>query len=201
MSAEVFTKEQFLKQIEAIEKVTKDCWRRRKRRSAARKEDVREALARRGGGTATARPEDVRGKTHRVGCCHNSPARARALFRRLGFGPPGGGPGFGKRRRSVDDENVQDIVKAPADFDVTLFAAPPKVGYPVAVAAAPSGEVFVAVDEQGRLGRTPGGGKVLRCVDRDGDGKVDQVTVFAKMDHPRGLIYQDGNSGSCIRPT
>jgi putative heme-binding domain-containing protein len=33
---------------------------------------------------------------------------------------------------------------------------------------------------------------VLRCVDRDGDGKVDEVTVFAKMDHPRGLIYQNG---------
>ncbi len=67
------------------------------------------------------------------------------------------------------------------------------MSYPVALAAAPTGELFVAVDEQGSIGRTPGGGKVLRCVDKDGDGKVDEVTVFAKMDHPRGLIYQDGS--------
>ncbi len=63
----------------------------------------------------------------------------------------------------------------------------------MALAAAPTGELFVAVDEQGSIGRTPGGGKVLRCIDKDGDGKVDEVTVFAKMDHPRGLVYQDGS--------
>ena len=83
-------------------------------------------------------------------------------------------------------------MKAPADFDVSLFAAPPKVNYPVALAAAPTGELFVAVDEQGSVGTKPGGGKVLRLVDRDGDGQVDEVTVFAKVDHPRGLIYQNG---------
>ena len=93
---------------------------------------------------------------------------------------------------NVDDKNVQDLVKVPADFEVTLFAAPPMVGYPVAVSAVPTGELFVAVDEQGELGRTPGGGKVLRLVDSKGTGKADQVTVFAKMDHPRGLIYQNG---------
>ena len=57
---------------------------------------------------------------------------------------------------------------------------------------APGGEVFVAVDEQGSLGRNPGGGRVLRCLDDDGDGKADRVNVFAKMEHPRGLIAQDG---------
>jgi len=75
------------------------------------------------------------------------------------------------------------------------------VGYPVAVAAAPSGELFVAVDEQGELGRTPGGGKVLRLVDSKGTGKADQVTVFAKMDHPRGLIYQNGSLWVMHPPT
>ena len=54
----------------------------------------------------------------------------------------------------------------------------------MAIACEPGGAVYVAVDEQGSLGRTPGGGKILRCVDKDGDGKVDDVTVFAKMDHP-----------------
>ena len=64
------------------------------------------------------------------------------------------------------------------------------------IAAEPTGAIYVAVDEQGSLGRTPGGGKILRCVDRDGDGKVDEVTVFAKVDHPRGVC----NSGPTDLP-
>src|SRR5262249_39763612 len=110
------------------------------------------------------------------------------------FGPPkGGGFGpFGKGNiTAIDDKSFGNEVQVAPGFEATLFAAPPKVNYPVAIAAAPSGAIFVAVDEQGSLGRTPGGGKILRCIDRDGDGKVDEVTVFAKVDHPRGLIYQD----------
>ena len=36
-------------------------------------------------------------------------------------------------------------------------------------------------------------GKVLRCLDVDGDGQADKVNTFAKMDHPRGLIYDAGS--------
>ena len=32
----------------------------------------------------------------------------------------------------------------------------------------------------------------MRCLDTNGDGKADQVNTFAKMDHPRGLIYDNG---------
>ena len=32
----------------------------------------------------------------------------------------------------------------------------------------------------------------MRCIDDDGDGKADRVNVFAKMEHPRGVIAQDG---------
>jgi hypothetical protein len=53
------------------------------------------------------------------------------------------------------------------------------------------------VDEQGSLGRTPGGGKVLRCLDKD--GKADKVTVFARMEHPRGLIAH-GNTVWVMHP-
>jgi len=107
---------------------------------------------------------------------------------RFNFGPPGGGA----PPKPVDDRTVGEVVKAPSGFRVTLFAAPPKVGYPVTLSVAPDGAVYVAVDEQGSLGRTPGGGRVLRCLDDDGDGKADRVSVFARMDHPRGLIAQDG---------
>ena len=106
---------------------------------------------------------------------------------------------FGPQRKApppkpIDDQTIGSVVKAPPGFRVTLFAAPPKVGYPVTVSVAPGGEVFVAVDEQGSLGRSPGGGRVVRCLDKDGDGKADRVSVFAKMEHPRGLIAQDGKA-------
>jgi putative membrane-bound dehydrogenase-like protein len=107
---------------------------------------------------------------------------------RFNFGPPGGNT----PPQPIDDQTIAEVVKAPPGFRVTLFAAPPKVGYPVTLAAAPDGSVYVAVDEQGSLGRNPGGGRVVRCIDSDGDGKADQVTVFARMEHPRGVIAQDG---------
>lgn len=113
----------------------------------------------------------------------------------FGFGPPpgGGGPGRGTPSQPIDEAGFREAVKVPDGFEATLFATPPKVGYPVALACTPDGQLFVAVDEQGSIGTTPGGGKVLRCVDQDGDGKVDDVTVFARMDHPRGLVYQNGS--------
>ncbi len=103
------------------------------------------------------------------------------------FGPPRGAP-----PKPVDDKTVGDVVKAPPGFKISLFAAPPRVSYPVTLSVAPDGAVYVAVDEQGSLGRTPGGGRVVRCIDEDGDGKADRVNVFAKMEHPRGVIAQDG---------
>ena len=84
------------------------------------------------------------------------------------------------------------LPKAPEGFEITLFGAPPTVNYPVCISAAPTGELFVGVDKQGSLGRKPGGGKIVRCVDTDDDGKADKFTTFAQVDHPRGLIYDNG---------
>ncbi|QDU59345.1 Cytochrome c [Planctomycetes bacterium Pan216] len=83
-------------------------------------------------------------------------------------------------------------VKAPEDFEVTLFAVPPKVNYPTCLSAAPTGELFVGVDPQGSIGKESNQGKVLRCLDTDGDGKADAINEFCKADHPRGLIYDAG---------
>ncbi|MFP6618715.1 MAG: discoidin domain-containing protein, partial [Pirellulaceae bacterium] len=82
-------------------------------------------------------------------------------------------------------------VRAPAEFNVTMFGAPPQVNYPVCLAAAADGTVFVGVDEQGSLGKEPGRGKVLRCIDTDGDGVADEVNEFARMNHPRGLFFDN----------
>jgi hypothetical protein len=83
-------------------------------------------------------------------------------------------------------------VKAPPGFMVTLFAAPPEVSYPVCLAAGPSGEVFIGIDENGSLGTKTNRGRILRCIDSDGDGRADQFTVFARVDSPRGLFYDHG---------
>jgi putative membrane-bound dehydrogenase-like protein len=83
-------------------------------------------------------------------------------------------------------------IKAPPGFQVTLFAAPPDVHYPTCLTAAPTGEVFVGIDENGSLDAKPERGRVLRCLDDDGDGKADRINVFAVMDSPRGLIYDAG---------
>ena len=84
-------------------------------------------------------------------------------------------------------------VEAGPELTVTLYGLPPEVNYPVCLAAAPTGELFVGVDEQGSLGKKPGGGKVLRCLDTDGDGQADRINVFATMDHPRGLFFDNGS--------
>jgi putative membrane-bound dehydrogenase-like protein len=92
-------------------------------------------------------------------------------------------------------------VQAPPDFEVRMFAAPPIVNYPVCLTAAATGEVFVGIDEQGSLGKEPGRGRIVRCVDVDGDGRADQFTTFATVDHPRGLIYDQGRLWVLHPPT
>ena len=86
------------------------------------------------------------------------------------------------------EKNLAEV-KVPAGFGVTMFAGPPNVSYPTCIAATPSGPVFVGVDQNGSLDRKPGRGWVVRCVDADGDGVADQFTVFAKMDSPRGIVF------------
>jgi hypothetical protein len=68
------------------------------------------------------------------------------------------------------------------------------VNYPTVVAATPTGELFVGIDEMGSLGRKEGRGRVLRCADRDGDGVADSFQTFATMDHPRGLVWDGATS-------
>ena len=75
---------------------------------------------------------------------------------------------------------------------MTLFAQPPDISYPTCLAAAPTGELFVGVDENGSLDAKPGRGRVVRCIDADGDGKADKFNVFATMDSPRGVIFDAG---------
>src|SRR5437660_10908930 len=56
--------------------------------------------------------------------------------------------------REKEAEIMRDV-KVPDSFETTVFAAPPAVNYPVFVAAAPDGTLFVSSDKNGSLGREP----------------------------------------------
>ncbi len=79
-------------------------------------------------------------------------------------------------------------IKVADGFEATLFAGPPEVNYPTCLAAAPTGELFVGIDQNGSLDAKANRGKILRLTDSTGEGKADKLTVFTKVDSPRGLI-------------
>lgn len=73
------------------------------------------------------------------------------------------------------------------DIQLTKFTGPDLTPSPACLAVAPTGEVFVGVDMIGSLGKDPGKGSIIKLVDSDNDGKVDQHTTFAMVDNPRGI--------------
>src|ERR1051326_5697685 len=77
--------------------------------------------------------------------------------------------------------NLPTPVKAPPGWNVTLFAAPPNVGYPTCLSTSPNGDLYVGIDENGSIDAKPGRGRVVRCTDTDGDGIADKFVTFAKM--------------------
>jgi putative membrane-bound dehydrogenase-like protein len=101
-------------------------------------------------------------------------------------------PASGSTRPAGPKNRLLAGIKVPPGFEVTLFAAPPEVHYPTCLTAAPTGEVFVGVDENGSIDAKADRGRVLRCLDDDGDGVADRINVFARMDSPRGLVYDGG---------
>ena len=87
-------------------------------------------------------------------------------------------------------EGLMKDVGAPPEFQVTIFATPPAVNYPVFVAAATDGTLYVSSDGNGSLDRKPHLGRVLRVRDTNGDGQADEVKAFvADVDSPRGLVW------------
>ncbi|HRQ89789.1 MAG TPA: discoidin domain-containing protein, partial [Bacteroidia bacterium] len=98
-------------------------------------------------------------------------------------------PKIVKRSQEEEAEILKDV-NVPEGFDLTLFSDWQAANYPVYVAAAPNGDLYVSSDGNGSLGRDPGRGRVLRLRDLDGDGRADEVTEFIKdVDSPRGLVW------------
>ncbi len=90
---------------------------------------------------------------------------------------------------SAEEAAILSDVRVADGFDVTVFAAPPAVNYPVFVAAAADGTVYVSSDGNGSLGRSPQRGRVIRLRDIDGDGRADETKIFCEIDAPRGLVW------------
>lgn len=82
-------------------------------------------------------------------------------------------------------------IKVPAGFEVSLFAAPPQIGYPTCLATSPDGAVFIGIDENGSIDAKTGRGRVVRAIDTDNDGVADDFKTFASMDSPRGLVFNN----------
>jgi putative heme-binding domain-containing protein len=99
----------------------------------------------------------------------------------------------------ADVQKIAASLKAPKGFDLTVFGVPPEVSYPTAISATPTGELYVATDKNGSLDRAPDRGLVLKCVDTTGAGTADKITVFARMDSPRGVIA-DGKAVYVLHP-
>ncbi|GAB3941410.1 hypothetical protein GCM10028805_04600 [Spirosoma harenae] len=76
----------------------------------------------------------------------------------------------------------------PGELSVSHFAGPDLTPSPACLAVAPTGEVYVGVDMIGSLGKKPGQGRIVRLVDTNNDGKIDQHTTFAVADNPRGIL-------------
>ena len=87
---------------------------------------------------------------------------------------------------SISASFAQDSV--PEDLEMVLFSGPEVTPSPAALCVAPTGEVFVAVDMNGSLGKGPGKGKIIRLIDEDNDGVADSHTLYTMADSARGLI-------------
>ena len=98
--------------------------------------------------------------------------------------------GRSEPRNLTKADSLPNAAAWPAELNVTHFAGHDLTPSPACLAVAPTGEVFVGVDMIGSQGKTPGKGSIVRLVDTDNDGKVDQHTTFAMLDNPRGIIAQ-----------
>lgn len=91
-------------------------------------------------------------------------------------------------RNFFSESKIQHV--SPPELTITNFAGPDVTPSPACLAVAPTGEVYVGVDMIGSLGKDPGKGHILKLIDKDNDGKMDEHVDFAEVDNPRGIIVQ-----------
>ena len=174
----VFRKDRLLAEVEAIEGATKAIFEARGRGAGRACGAARRLWP--PGGTDGPRPADVRREA--VGLDRRS---ARGKERRLS---PSVQFRAARRRCTAQAGRRQDDRRgrqgAPRIHGAASSRRRRRVGYPVTLSVAPDGAVYVAVDEQGSLGRTPGGGRVVPLHRRR----------RRRQGRPRERVRQDGAS-------
>jgi len=85
-------------------------------------------------------------------------------------------------------DSLSQVLKWPADLNITGFSGPDLTPSPACMAVAATGEVFVGVDMMGSLGKDMNKGFIKRLVDCNHDGIMDSHTEFAQVDNPRGIL-------------
>jgi putative heme-binding domain-containing protein len=78
----------------------------------------------------------------------------------------------------------------PDELEITRFTGPEITPSPACLSVAPTGEVFVGIDMMGSLGKDPNKGRILKLIDKNNDGTIDEHIEFAMVDNPRGIIAQ-----------
>ncbi len=88
------------------------------------------------------------------------------------------------------EQKLMESVEVADGFEISLFAAPPSFNYPVFIAAAPNGDLYVSSDGNGSEHIKPNRGRIVRLRDTDHDGRADETIEFVKdLDAPRGLLW------------
>jgi putative membrane-bound dehydrogenase-like protein len=79
-------------------------------------------------------------------------------------------------------------------FEISPFVCAPDIKSPAGLAVTPDGRVFVGEDEYNSgPDRKMGLSHIKLCVDTDGDGKADKITVFAdQINSPQGMCFAGG---------
>lgn len=89
-------------------------------------------------------------------------------------------------------QEMTDSLKAhlnwPDNLEMTVFADAELVPSPACMTVSAKGDVYVGVDMIGSLGKEMGKGAVIKLIDCNGDGILDDYTIFAELDNPRGIL-------------
>lgn len=85
-------------------------------------------------------------------------------------------------------DSMGEKLNWPSDLQIMGFSGHDLTPSPACLAVAPTGEVYVGVDMIGSLGKEPGKGMIMRLVDCNNDGIIDQHTIYARVNNPRGII-------------
>ncbi len=93
--------------------------------------------------------------------------------------------------KRVSDAKQMQMPKVSEPFTISPFVFAPDIHSPASIAVSPAGELFVGEDEYNtQPSREMGLSRVKKCVDTDGDGLADRITVFAeKINSPQGMTF------------